>query len=419
MTDVILFAGTTEGRKLSSFLSRHNVSVTACVATEYGTKLMEKSENLEVLSQRLNASQITDLIKSKKCSVVVDATHPYASEVTKNILKAVEDTGVQYLRLIRKPSGEIKPGCVYVNSPEEAAEFLKDNPMKTLLTIGSKELKYFAHLEGLSQKMVARVLPMPEVLDVCKSLGFQGKQLICMQGPFGHELNVAMIKELHIECLVTKDSGDVGGFYEKISAAEETGIVLVVIGRPTVETGSTYAEVKAYLSEKFQINTKNPKGPNSTIRKMFPVFLSLSEKQVLVVGGGKVAQRRIRAMLDYGGKVTLLSPNVTDWLQEQIDLKRVTYLKRPYDPSVLQGFDIVIAATDNREINRQIGQRAKKAKLLVNVADKKEESNFYFSALVQGEKLTAGIISADGDHKRVKEAAERLRKVWNHFEENS
>ena len=78
-------------------------------------------------------------------------------------------------------------------------------------------------------------------------LGFQGKHLICMQGPFSEELNTALIHQFHISYLLTKSSGKLGGFLEKVNSARQTGITLVVIGRPTKESGYTLEEVKKML----------------------------------------------------------------------------------------------------------------------------------------------------------------------------
>ena len=86
-----------------------------------------------------------------------------------------------------------------------------------------------------------------------QGLGFEGKHLICMQGPFSKELNIAMLRQLDCRYLVTKESGNTGGFLEKYEAARQTGATLVLIGRPLREEGMTLAQCRQHLRELFCI----------------------------------------------------------------------------------------------------------------------------------------------------------------------
>jgi len=79
------------------------------------------------------------------------------------------------------------------------------------------------------------VLPEPEVITVCRRLGFAPADIVAMQGPFSHQLNVALFREYGADVIVTKNSGLVGGTASKMSAAQELGLALVVIGRPVAE----------------------------------------------------------------------------------------------------------------------------------------------------------------------------------------
>ena len=88
MYKICVFAGTTEGRELIEFLSTQPVSVTACVATEYGETLLTPSPNLTVSAKRLTAAEMEALFMAEGFHLVVDATHPYAREVTENIAAA-------------------------------------------------------------------------------------------------------------------------------------------------------------------------------------------------------------------------------------------------------------------------------------------------------------------------------------------
>ncbi|MDC7286994.1 bifunctional cobalt-precorrin-7 (C(5))-methyltransferase/cobalt-precorrin-6B (C(15))-methyltransferase [Blautia schinkii] len=253
MYKVLVFAGTTEGYELCRFLSRSGVPVCACVATGYGGRLLEENKYLKVLAGRLDEEDMEGLLKQIRPELVLDATHPYAAQVTENIRRASGAVQIPYDRVLRD-EGPHRGEAVYVESVEEAVEYLKSTEGNILLTTGSKELAKFMALPGYQERLFARVLSLPTVLETCRELGIEGKHLIGMQGPFSRELNEAMLRQLSCKYLVTKDSGKAGGFLEKIEAALACKVVPVIIGRPLKETGLSLGECKQMLAARFDIS---------------------------------------------------------------------------------------------------------------------------------------------------------------------
>ena len=249
MYKVIVFAGTTEGYEISCFLSENQLPVLACVATEYGSKSLQENSCLHVQAGRLDEQQMRDLFFREKPELVLDATHPYAAEVTQNIRKACEETGVSYTRILR--TGSEQQNAVYVRDAKEAAEYLEGTEGNVLLTTGSKELAVFTSVSDYNKRLFARVLSLPSVIESCQALGFEGRNLIAMQGPFSKELNQAMLEQYQCKYLVTKDSGKAGGFLEKIQAAEALGVTAVIIGRPLAEEGLSLKECRHMLIERY------------------------------------------------------------------------------------------------------------------------------------------------------------------------
>ena len=249
MYKVIVFAGTTEGYEISRFLSENQLPVLACVATEYGSKSLQENSCLHVQAGRLDEQQMRDLFFREKPELVLDATHPYAAEVTQNIRKACEETGVSYTRILR--TGSEQQNAVYVRDAKEAAEYLKGTEGNVLLTTGSKELAVFTSVSDYNKRLFARVLSLPSVIESCQALGFEGRNLIAMQGPFSKEMNQAMLEQYQCKYLVTKDSGKAGGFLEKIQAAEALGVTAVIIGRPLAEEGLSLKECRHMLIERY------------------------------------------------------------------------------------------------------------------------------------------------------------------------
>ena len=216
---ILIYAGTTEGRRLAEFLVKREVSVHVCVATEYGESLLPEGSNITTTHERMDENQMIEFINEYHPSYVVDATHPYAIEVTENLQNACEKAGVPYLRILRDTGAE-KSDCIYVDSMEEAIEYLEQTTGNILATTGSKELAAFQNLTDYKKRVYARVLSTAKVAHKCEQLGFTGKNLICMQGPFSVEMNYAIMKSYDISYMVTKDSGNIGGFLQKYNAAK-------------------------------------------------------------------------------------------------------------------------------------------------------------------------------------------------------
>lgn len=252
MYKAIVFAGTTEGYAICNFLAENGVSVYACAATEYGGSLLEENSFLHVSAGRLKTEDMEELFRKETPKIVLDATHPYAAEVTKNIRKACENAGVRYQRVLR-PEGDKSSEAVYVENPEKAAEFLSGTEGNIFLTTGSKELVKFTVIPDYKERLFARVLSIPSVIQSCAELGVEGKHLIGMQGPFSAEINEAMLCQFQCSYLVTKDTGLAGGFPEKIEACQRCGATPVIIGRPLKEEGLSLPEARGFLAKFFDL----------------------------------------------------------------------------------------------------------------------------------------------------------------------
>lgn len=245
---ILLFGGTAEGHALALALAQAGHCVTCCVASEYGRDVLEPAENLTVLTGRMDEAQMLRRMQDGY-DCVIDATHPYAAQVSGNIRAAALAAGVPYDRLVRPR--EQAENVLWADSPIDAARMLEDIPGNILLTTGSKDLAAFTALPDYTERVWARVLPSMDSLSHALSLGFPAAHIICMQGPFSQELNAATLRQIGAKTLVTKDTGRAGGFAEKAEAAKQAGANLLVIRRPTVETGLTLDEMlKKYTGGK-------------------------------------------------------------------------------------------------------------------------------------------------------------------------
>lgn len=252
---IAVFAGTTEGRQLCEYFVRQRKNVLVFVATQYGKELLNEDTQKVVRVGRLTEAEMEQVLKAEKTVVVVDATHPYAVEVTRNIQTACKKQNLCYFRLKRNETEiEENENTVLVESASEAANWLLDKKGNILLTIGTKEMEAFEILPDFSQRIYARILPMASMIAKWEEKGLTGRHLIGMQGPFSEQMNRAMIEEFQIQYLVTKESGSAGGFVQKQEAARKTGCQLIVIKRPQKEEGLSLEQLMEWLGG---VNEKN------------------------------------------------------------------------------------------------------------------------------------------------------------------
>ena len=251
MNDVILFAGTTEGRMLAEACRNTPLTLHVCVVTDYGETLIEPAENIRVLAGRKDAAAIEALIAETGAKLIVDATHPYAASVTGTLRTVCGRTGTEYVRLLRSAEHAGTEDCVFVPDTAAAAAYLNTVEGNILLTVGSKELAGYTAVTDYETRLFARVLPLLSSVQQANDCGFKGRNLIAMQGPFTEDMNVAMLKMIDARYLVTKDTGSAGGFPEKLSAARKCGVQCVVVARPLEETGLSFDECLSLLERRF------------------------------------------------------------------------------------------------------------------------------------------------------------------------
>lgn len=212
------------------------VTLTVSVATEYGHELLlGLPDRCLVVVGRRDARAMRELMQQTACAAVIDATHPYAVEASRAIETAAREEGLPCFWLARRSSAASE--ALYVDSAEAAAAALRDSEGDILLATGSKQLEAFTAIPNYAERVYPRVLPTEEALRECLRLGYRQSHIIAMQGPFGGELNLALMRQFAIRHLVTKDGGKAGGFPEKIRAASEAGAAVIVIGRPAADEG--------------------------------------------------------------------------------------------------------------------------------------------------------------------------------------
>ncbi len=425
----LVFAGTTEGREAALMLARRGISVTAFTATDYGHEVLDGAsdglEKLTIESGRLTEEQMRELLLGEAPdTLVIDATHPYAAQVTANIRRACMDAQKRYIRIVRKSTFKGEPAGVTVLADAQAvcewANREENIKKKILLTTGSKDLKIYTSIDSYRDRVWPRILPDMDSLRIATELGYKKSNIICMQGPFSTEMNIAMIKSVGAQVLVTKDTGKTGGFDSKLEAALRSGIEAVVIGRPSDKEarqadseGMSLEELQRHIDENFPSLREN--SSSDELARMadfhrFPLFVSLSGKTVTVVGAGKIASRRIKVLLEYGARIRVIAPQICGEIRALSGSLEI--IEREYECGDVSGSFMVIAATDSREVNYKAGADAKAEGIHVSVADSRSECSFYFPAVIRKGSISIGLVSDGSDHAAAARTAGELREYF-------
>ena len=303
---ILILSGTTEGRRLAAALTAAGKAFLATTVTTYGSQLLLKNvtqkaagtdtaENLLPASEEnllpstgetagtdsiprvpsdqqqenplcqqqgnssaplvegsaaqlhtgpLNEVALEALLNQHPITAIVDATHPYAREITRLAAAVAAKHRLPLLRWQRPgvlhQALKAHPQLITCPSPETAAEEVARRTGRWLLTTGSRSLPVFCSRVPL-ERLVVRVMPFPDVLEQCINLGLTPGQIIAMQGPFSRGMNRQFLMHTQAAGLVTKDSGDTGGTWEKIQAAQDLQVPVILIQRPPLPPDVTRA----------------------------------------------------------------------------------------------------------------------------------------------------------------------------------
>jgi len=244
---VLVFGGTSDAVEVCRALEERGVRYTLSVATSEG-KNSAHSLKSNVIDGRMGTEVMRNWITKNEVDYVIDAAHPYAQILRQTIVTACGPIQCPVIRYERPSAAEVpdSPLVIRVSNVMEACRKIAPNHEKILLTTGSKELETFKRM--LRDKVLyARVLPVAEVISECNALGLGIDNIIAMKGPFSQNMNRALYEMIQPDVVITKESGQAGGFSEKVGPCIERGIPCIVIERPKTTFIDQYASYQTSL----------------------------------------------------------------------------------------------------------------------------------------------------------------------------
>lgn len=225
--------GTSEGKKILSLINNYTDEIAVSTATSYGGQLLQEFKIKDLNTKPLDKEELLNWMEKNKLRVLVDGSHPYAQEVTKNAIECANKLKIKYVRYERL--GVLKniedDDLIRVKNYDEALEIIKELDGNILNTTGGNNVTKFLNLD-FNYRVIHRILPSPNVLAKIVEAGIKIKDIIAIQGPISYELEKAFIKQFDAKAILTKDSGIEGGVVEKFNAARDCGIKTIVIEKP-------------------------------------------------------------------------------------------------------------------------------------------------------------------------------------------
>lgn len=231
-----LYAGTTEGRLVASMLTRRGIETYCFVATKSGEEVLTDSSLLHISVGRQSQEDMKKRILELAPNLIIDATHPYAVEVSNNIYEAARQTGTKLIRVVRE--------CFYSEGEDQAYGFdclddlidwlnSDDNKnLKIFSTLGAKEVRALTGINDYKKRLIVRILPATESINLCKDAGLDDSNILAKMPPFTAGDNEEMFGSSGCGIMITKDTGIAGGFAEKMDAARKLGLKVGIIKRP-------------------------------------------------------------------------------------------------------------------------------------------------------------------------------------------
>ena len=240
---ILLLGGTSETAPIAEALASQGrkVLVSKCTDFPLDTGI---ADGISVRTGPLDRSQLLALIETESIKAIVDATHPYAVEITKTAKQICLETGISYYRFERPGTDYADENVYFADSHQQAAEIACSFQSPILLTTGANNLEaYVAQAKTYNSELFARVLPFKDSIDKCAKRGLDEEHIIPAKGPFSEQENLELLSKHSIGVIVTKDSGTAGGIETKLNAAKKAACKMVIVTRNTPTDAEHYPSI--------------------------------------------------------------------------------------------------------------------------------------------------------------------------------
>lgn len=229
---ILVLGGTSESRDVAVELNNAKYRVIYVSTTGL---IDDLPESVNRITRILTPETFESLIQSAGIRCILDATHPFAVEISGLAINIAQKFNIHYIRFERESIENLQQySCVQCvkNVSSAVSEALKYDGV-ILSVLGTRKIPEICRLLGNRKKdLVVRILPTSSSLNVCEEMKIHPSKIIAMQGPFDQEFDLYCIRHYQAKVMIAKDSGDRGGLQSKIDACRHTGCKLIILDRP-------------------------------------------------------------------------------------------------------------------------------------------------------------------------------------------
>lgn len=237
---ILILGGTKDSTNIIEHVKRNYDSyILTTTTTEYGARLARQSGSDDVIARPLPKDELINIIKREDIDILVDATHPFASHITQTSTSIAKELEMPYIRFERPTTNleEVDTSHIhYADSFDEAGKLIESefSEGNVLHFAGANTMEYV--LKHVSvDRFYPRILKVESSIEKCEKLGIDPSHIIAMKGAASLEENIELIEKYDAGVMITKESGEVGGVIEKINAANQKDIAVVMIQRPKID----------------------------------------------------------------------------------------------------------------------------------------------------------------------------------------
>jgi len=240
-----VIGGTKDSRDFLEKFLKYESNIIVSTATEYGTKLIENLP-VKTSSKKMDKEAMLKFVESNKITKVIDTSHPYAFEVSKNAMDVAEEKNIQYFRFEREKVDILPKKYKNFEEIENLIKYIENLEGNILVTLGSNNVPLFKDLKNLPN-IYFRILSKWDMVKRCEDNNILPKNIIAMQGPFTENLNTAMMEQFNIKYLITKKAGDTGGEREKVSACDKLDVEIIYLDKKEMVYKNCYTDIDVLI----------------------------------------------------------------------------------------------------------------------------------------------------------------------------
>lgn len=242
-----VIGGTKDTRDFLEKFLEFEKNIIVSTATEYGAKLIENL-SVKTSSEKMEKEAMLKFIEDNKITKIIDTSHPYAFEVSKNAMEAANEKNIEYFRFEREVVDLLAKKHSRFENIDKMLAYVEKLEGNILVTLGSNNVPLFKDLKNLSN-IYFRILPKWDMVKRCEDNNILPKNIIAMQGPFTEAMNIAMIEQLKIKYLITKKAGDTGGEREKVSACDKTEVEIIYLEKKEIQYKNCYSNIDELIKK--------------------------------------------------------------------------------------------------------------------------------------------------------------------------